>query len=103
MRDYIHVVDLAEGHLAALRKLEATPGLGCIPINLGTGRGTSVLEMVAAFEKAAGKVGAAPPRQMRSHDSFVAMSAAANGTPHPGWERLFLNETLHGDHSHAAT
>ena len=58
VRDYIHVVDLAEGHLAALRKLEATPGLGCIPINLGTGRGTSVLEMVAAFEKASGKVGA---------------------------------------------
>jgi UDP-glucose 4-epimerase len=57
VRDYIHVVDLAEGHLAAMQKLESTPDLGCVPINLGTGRGTSVLEMVAAFEKAAGKVG----------------------------------------------
>jgi UDP-glucose 4-epimerase len=54
VRDYIHVVDLAEGHVAALRKLEATPDFGCQAVNLGTGRGTTVLEMVAAFEKASG-------------------------------------------------
>ena len=50
VRDYIHVVDLAAGHLAALRKLEEKPGL--VIYNLGTGRGTSVLELVHAFEKA---------------------------------------------------
>lgn len=50
VRDYIHVVDLAKGHLAALNKLNANPGL--VIYNLGTGRGTSVLEMVAAFESA---------------------------------------------------
>ena len=50
VRDYIHVVDLASGHLAALRKLEEKPGL--VIYNLGTGRGTSVLELVHAFEKA---------------------------------------------------
>lgn len=56
IRDYIHVMDLADGHIAALRKLFATENIGCTAYNLGTGRGTSVLEMVAAFEKASGKV-----------------------------------------------
>lgn len=50
VRDYIHVVDLAKGHLAALKKLEEKPGL--VIYNLGTGIGTSVLDLVKAFEKA---------------------------------------------------
>ncbi|KAK6158405.1 hypothetical protein DH2020_005719 [Rehmannia glutinosa] len=54
VRDYIHVVDLADGHIAALDKL-SDPSVGCEVYNLGTGKGTSVLEMVAAFEKASGK------------------------------------------------
>lgn len=54
VRDYIHVVDLADGHIAALRKL-SDPKIGCEVYNLGTGKGTSVLEMVSAFEKASGK------------------------------------------------
>jgi UDP-glucose 4-epimerase len=53
IRDYIHVVDLAAGHLKALQKLAQLPGL--VTYNLGTGRGYSVLEALAAFEKAAGK------------------------------------------------
>ncbi len=53
VRDYIHVVDLALGHLAALDRLETLQG--CLPVNLGTGRGYSVLEMVAAAEKASGR------------------------------------------------
>ncbi|SFR49325.1 UDP-glucose 4-epimerase GalE [Thiomicrospira sp. ALE5] len=53
VRDYIHVVDLAKGHVAALQKLMQQPGL--VTVNLGTGRGYSVLEMVKAFEKASGK------------------------------------------------
>ena len=53
VRDYIHVVDLARGHLAALRRLEQGPGV--VVYNLGTGRGYSVLEMVAAFERASGR------------------------------------------------
>lgn len=53
VRDYIHVVDLALGHLSALDKLASNPGL--VTYNLGTGRGYSVLEVVAAFEKASGK------------------------------------------------
>ncbi|OQX07537.1 MAG: UDP-glucose 4-epimerase GalE [Desulfobulbaceae bacterium A2] len=53
VRDFIHVVDLALGHLAALRKLEQTPGV--VTYNLGTGQGTSVLEMVEAFTRASGR------------------------------------------------
>lgn len=49
VRDYIHVVDLAKGHLAALKKLEDKPGL--VTYNLGTGQGYSVLDLVSAFEK----------------------------------------------------
>ncbi|XP_024993863.1 bifunctional UDP-glucose 4-epimerase and UDP-xylose 4-epimerase 3 [Cynara cardunculus var. scolymus] len=55
VRDYIHVMDLADGHVAALKKLYKQQDIGCSVYNLGTGRGTSVLEMVTAFEKASGK------------------------------------------------
>ncbi len=53
MRDYIHVVDLALGHLKTLAKLAQGPGI--VTYNLGTGRGNSVLEMVRAFEAASGR------------------------------------------------
>lgn len=54
VRDYIHVVDLAKGHIAALEKLEKE-GKGLYIYNLGTGTGYSVLDMVKAFEKSTGK------------------------------------------------
>lgn len=53
VRDYIHVVDLALGHVAALRRLTEKPG--CVVYNLGSGQGTSVLQIVEAFKKASGK------------------------------------------------
>ncbi|MBQ9349322.1 MAG: UDP-glucose 4-epimerase GalE, partial [Oscillibacter sp.] len=53
LRDYIHVVDLAKGHVAALKKLDENPGV--FVCNLGTGKGTSVLEMVKAFSKSCGR------------------------------------------------
>ena len=53
VRDFIHVVDLAKGHVAALKKFETPCGLQIY--NLGTGQGYSVLEMLHAFEKAVGK------------------------------------------------
>lgn len=53
VRDYIHVMDLAEGHAAALKFLSRTPGWHAI--NLGTGQGYSVLDMVQAFEKASAR------------------------------------------------
>ncbi|MBO4356261.1 MAG: UDP-glucose 4-epimerase GalE [Clostridia bacterium] len=52
VRDYIHVVDLAQGHLCALKYIEEHKGV--LTVNLGTGKGTSVLELVDAFEKASG-------------------------------------------------
>jgi UDP-glucose 4-epimerase len=53
VRDYIHVSDLADGHVAAVRRLLGKPGL--LAVNLGTGRGHSVLEVVGAYERASGR------------------------------------------------
>ena len=53
VRDYVHVMDLAEGHVAALRHAEKQPGL--VTLNLGTGQGASVLDVVKAFERASGR------------------------------------------------
>jgi UDP-glucose 4-epimerase len=53
VRDYIHVVDLARGHIAALKALSVTEGV--LTVNLGTGRGYSVLEVIRAFEAASGR------------------------------------------------
>lgn len=53
VRDYIHVMDLAEGHVAALRRLLAHPGM--LTVNLGTGQGYSVLQMVRAFSDSSGR------------------------------------------------
>lgn len=66
VRDYIHVVDLALGHLAALEYVENHAGAE--PINLGTGCGTSVLEIVHAFEKASGNKVAYRIAERRSGD-----------------------------------
>jgi UDP-glucose 4-epimerase len=52
VRDYIHVVDLAKGHLAALNRLHKNPGV--VIYNLGTGQGYSVMELVSSFETASG-------------------------------------------------
>ncbi len=53
VRDYIHVVDLAEGHVAALKRLLAHEG--SFTVNLGTGKGYSVLELLKAYAKACGR------------------------------------------------
>ena len=53
VRDYIHVVDLAKGHLAAMRYLNEHTGV--LTVNLGTGNGYSVLQVVEAYSKACGK------------------------------------------------
>ena len=78
VRDYIHVVDLAQGHLAALRYLEAHEGV--LTVNLGTGRGYSVLELVHAFERASGRAVAyrvAPRRQGDISTCYADPSLAA--------------------------
>jgi len=68
VRDYIHVVDLALGHLAALKALDQCAGL--ITVNLGTGKGCSVLELIRAFESASGQ--AVPYRIVERRPGDVA-------------------------------
>ncbi|MDR2788416.1 MAG: UDP-glucose 4-epimerase GalE [Candidatus Accumulibacter sp.] len=72
VRDYIHVVDLARGHLAALRALDGEPGV--ITVNLGTGRGYSVLDVIRAFERASGRT--VPYRVVARRPSDVAQCYA---------------------------
>lgn len=72
VRDYIHVVDLARGHLAALNKLREHGPL--LTVNLGTGHGYSVLEVVAAFERASGQ--AVPYRMAPRRPGDVAICYA---------------------------
>ena len=84
IRDYIHVMDLAEGHLAALRY--AQTHTGCEAINLGTGRGTSVLEMIEAFRTVNGvdvpyRIGARRPG-----DLPVVYAAADKAERLLGWK-----------------
>jgi UDP-glucose 4-epimerase len=72
VRDYIHVVDLAIGHLKALQKLRQKPGV--VTYNLGTGQGCSVLEVLAAFERASGR--AIPYQIVRRRPGDVALTYA---------------------------
>ncbi len=81
VRDYIHVMDLAEGHVAALRYLEREMGL--LNVNLGTGNGASVLEMLAAFEAACGRTLPYEIVQRRAGDV-----AECYADPVLAWERL---------------
>jgi UDP-glucose 4-epimerase len=76
VRDYVHVVDLAKGHLAALAVLNQP---GCSIINLGTGTGASVLEVIKAFERASGKriPYKVMPRRPGDIDSFYAATNRA--------------------------
>ncbi len=84
VRDYIHVVDLAKGHIAALRKLQTNPGL--ITVNLGTGRGYSVLEVVQAYEKACGKEIPYTIEERRSGDIAVCYADPTKAEKELGWK-----------------
>ena len=82
VRDYIHVVDLARGHIAALEKIKTS---GTHIFNLGTGRGTSVLELLAAFEKAVGKKIPYKVVARRTGDIAVAYADAGKAKRELGW------------------
>ena len=86
VRDYLHVMDLADGHVAALRKAFATPDLGCVPYNLGTGTGTSVLQMVKAFEAASGKPVPYVLAPRRPGDVAACYAATALAERELGWK-----------------
>ena len=86
VRDYIHVMDLAEGHVAAVEKLEKTPGIGCIAYNLGTGTGTTVLEMVHAFEAASGLEVPLNLTDRRPGDAEAVWAATETAEKELGWK-----------------
>lgn len=85
VRDYIHVVDLAKGHIKALEKLEKE-GKGLFIYNLGTGKGYSVLDMVKAFEKSTGKKVAYKIAPRRAGDIATCYSDPAKAKEELGWE-----------------
>ena len=82
LRDYIHVEDLARGHLAALNAFSA----GVMAVNLGTGRPYSVLEMVSAFERASGQPVPYEVVQRRSGDAAVCFADAQKARRILGWQ-----------------
>lgn len=84
VRDYIHVVDLANGHLKALAKLATKPGL--VTYNLGTGKGYSVLDMVHAFEKACGKPIAYQIAPRRPGDIAACYADPTHAREDLGWQ-----------------
>lgn len=85
VRDYIHVVDLARGHVAALDGLETT-GPGCRPYNLGTGCGYSVLQMIKAFEQASGRTIPYKIVPRRPGDIASCYANASRAKEELGWE-----------------
>lgn len=83
VRDYIHVVDLAIGHLKALEKVITTTSIDAY--NLGTGRGYSVLEMVYAFEKTSGKKIPYKIEGRRSGDAAISYADPIKAKEELGW------------------
>lgn len=83
VRDYIHVVDLAVGHVKALKKIEEKAGV-CI-YNLGTGKGYSVLDVVKAYEKACGKKIKYEIKPRRPGDIATCYSDATKAKEELGW------------------
>ncbi|KAL3645646.1 UDP-glucose 4-epimerase Uge1 [Castilleja foliolosa] len=89
IRDYIHVMDLADGHVVALEKLLERKDIGCEAYNLGTGRGTSVLEMVAAFEKASNKKIPIKLCPRRPGDATAVYASTDKAEKELGWKAKY--------------
>lgn len=86
VRDYIHIVDLAIGHVAALAKLGKGEIKGFVSYNLGTGQGYSVLEMADAFSKASGKPVTVKNAPRRPGDIAICYSDCALAEKELGWK-----------------
>ncbi len=93
VRDYIHVVDLALGHLKALTKINDQAG--CVAVNLGTGVGYSVLDMIAAFEKTAKRNIPYKKSERRSGDIASCYADPSFAKSYLGWEaRLGIEDMM---------
>jgi UDP-glucose 4-epimerase len=96
VRDFIHVVDLSLGHVAAIERMERIRG--CVPINLGTGQGYSVLDLVRASERA---VGAEIPYQVvarRAGDVGTSYANPARAAELLGWRAQRSLDDMCADH-----
>ena len=87
VRDYIHVVDLAKGHVAAINKIKENPGVEIY--NLGTGKGYSVLDVIHAFGKACGKEIPYEIKPRRAGDIATCYSDASLAKKELGWEAQY--------------
>lgn len=96
VRDYIHVVDLAAGHLAALQYLQSNSGL--FTWNLGTGRGTSVLEVIDAFAKVTGRPVPFEIVDRRPGDVAVSLADPSKALRELGWKAERSFEAMCADH-----
>ncbi len=95
VRDYIHVVDLAKGHVKAIRKLEEKKGV--LVYNLGTGKGYSVLEVVKAFGKACGKELPYTIKPRRPGDIAQCYADPSLAKKELGWEAAYGIEEMCAD------
>jgi UDP-glucose 4-epimerase len=86
IRDYIHVVDLARGHLAALKFLGEGSFQGCGEWNLGTGKGSTVIEMINAFSKAVGRELPYKIEGRRAGDVLDLTANPSKANKEFGWE-----------------
>lgn len=105
VRDFIHVVDLAKGHVAALDYLKTTQpqssqGLGFDAINLGTGNGSSVLQLVEAFEKATGQNVPYQLSARRPGDIAACYASADKAQQLLGWQAYLTIEDMCRDSWH---
>ena len=87
VRDYVHVVDLARGHVAALKALKSEGGVSIY--NLGTGRGTSVLELVHAFEEATGVEIPYDIKPRRAGDIAACWADCSKAERELGWKAAY--------------
>ena len=92
VRDYIHVVDLAKGHVAALKKLKS--GCGLFVCNLGTGKGYSVLDILHAYEKACGKTLPYTVDPRRPGDIAACYADPAKAKEELGWSAKYGIEEM---------
>ncbi|MBR0868782.1 UDP-glucose 4-epimerase GalE [Bradyrhizobium tropiciagri] len=95
VRDYIHVMDLADGHVSALKLLD-TPQ--CFAVNLGTGAGSSVLDVIRAFEAASGRPIPYDIKPRRPGDIDAYYAATDYATRLLGWKAVRSLETMCADH-----
>ncbi len=101
VRDYIHVVDLARGHLRCLEKLEALgDAAGCRVWNLGTGKGSSVLEIIRSFERASGVDIPYEVVGRRSGDAAVSYGDPAKAREELGWAAEYNVDSMCADAWH---